>query len=492
MKTTAVFSPVVFPLLLLLVIQEPGTIGSVCIANTDETEHGPPHVAAIPVSVTPRSRDFAAIPSRTILTADTVITPIQLADSTAAKVVISNGAESLELTPLSRFNNGSLIQPVNRLTNKGISTAFYLADSSNWSFYTNGSERLSILGDGRIVASAPLLINNQPGAANALRVNGTASFDSAIVLQGQADNANLISLNRNVRYAGTEPDDGVSPYTLTPTGWANGRNIPVFRLRHPNAMIPGQDGLNTSLRKDFLILPYQYGTAIEYNGVVECWVGEWSIHRGLSYTDVEGNGNGWGGVLWVGDDADHGGVRATARNNAEQGGNMMYGELSVEKFGGESNGDFRLRLPSTANQFQFVYGGRGSSNVVAKLSDKGLVLPQVTGTATISSPEKAQLVYDKADNRFKAYDGATWTVVGATDMITGSFTASSNGVDNVYAITHHLPVLPAYFNVIASSADAAGVSYVTADASVIYIHYNSAPPAGIANLSWNWQVKPVN
>jgi hypothetical protein len=64
-------------------------------------------------------------------------------------------------------------------------------------------------------------------------------------------------------------------------------------------------------------------------------------------------------VGWVvGDDNDVGGVRATARNNLSQGGNLQYGELSVERFDTSPLGDFRFRLPSTNNEFQFVYGGR--------------------------------------------------------------------------------------------------------------------------------------
>ncbi|MBC7383678.1 MAG: hypothetical protein H7296_11920 [Bacteroidia bacterium] len=61
-------------------------------------------------------------------------------------------------------------------------------------------------------------------------------------------------------------------------------------------------------------------------------MGEWRIHRGNAYQDVEGRGNGWGAVSWVGDDLDEGGLRMTARNNPEAG--INYGEVSVEKFSG--------------------------------------------------------------------------------------------------------------------------------------------------------------
>ena len=248
---------------------------------------------------------------------------------------------------------------------------------------------------------------------------------------------------------------------------------------------------NQSVQRDFMILPYQYGFAIEYNGVVECWVGEWSIHKGIYYNDVEGKGNGWGAVLWVGDDVDGGGIRATARNNKSVGGNVAYGELAVEKFGlgNESNGDFRLRLPSTENQFQFVYGERGSENIVAKMKNQGFVLPKVSSSAATQAPEKAQIVFDSTDNRFKGYNGSEWINLSCNEILTGSYTRSSTGIDNVYAIPHGLGVIPSYFNVIATSPESANFSYVTADQLLIYVHYNPTPTLGVNNLSWNWQVK---
>jgi hypothetical protein len=220
-------------------------------------------------------------------------------------------------------------------------------------------------------------------------------------------------------------------------------------------------------------------------------VGEWSIHKGLYYYDIEGKGNGWGGVLWVGDDVDGGGIRATARNNKTLGGDVAYGELSVEKFGlGDvPNGDFRFRLPSTQNQFHFVYGERGSTNIVAKLNNEGIVIPKVSSVSSVSAPEKAQIAFDSTDNQFKGFDGTNWEVLSGNNLITGSFTASSNGADYTYSIPHGLGVKPAYFNVIATSAAAANFNYVSADAVNIYVNYYLPPSAGTDNLSWNWQAK---
>jgi hypothetical protein len=416
---------------------------------------------------------------------DTIINPLP---SDSSRVIISNGSAGIEFSPVSLQNNGgALIQPLNRSTNRGISTAFYLTDSANWSFYTNAQQRLIINSDGRIIANSSLLINQTAPGADALRVNGRARFDSSIFLVGRPDSSSFISFNTTTLRAATQPDDGISPYTTTPTEWAQGQSLPVFRLRHPLSVAGHQPGLNTSIRRDFMILPYEFGTVIEYNGVVECWVGGWSIHRGLAYVDVEGKGNGWGAVLWVGDDHDLGGVRATSRDNLMAGGNVNYGEISVEKFEGGPHGDLRFRLPSSQNEFHFIYGEKGSNNVIAKVNVNGLVIPGVRTVAGVAAPQKAQIAYDSADNKFKGFNGTSWMELG-TSLITGKAAASANGAQLVYAIPHGQMKPPTYFNVVATSAAAANIGFVTVDLNSIVIHYTVPPPAGAENLSWNWQI----
>ncbi len=406
------------------------------------------------------------------------------------KIIISNADSSgVEISPFDPNMNGVLIEPINRVTNAGITGNFYLKDTSSWNFYTNAQKRLSIGGDGSIETSAPVLINNAPAdGQSSLRVNGSLRSDTAISIQGYSDSLSFISLSRNIKDGFFDPDDNVSPYSSTPISWAVGKNIPVFRIRHPNN-VSGNSNINVSLQRDFKIYPYQYGMTIDYNGLVECWVGEWSIHRGLNYWDTEGNGNGWGGVLWVGDDSDVGGVRATARNNISQDPNLQYGELSVERFNATPLGDFRLRLPSTDNEFQFVYGGRGSKNVVAKVSSKGLIIPKVASQDLSSSPQPGQLTFDSTQNQFKGYDGASWLTIGGNNFLTGSTQMATDGVSVIFTIPHSLGSVPSYFNVIATSESAANFSYVTADANAIYVHYSTSPDPGKGNLSWNWMVK---
>lgn len=405
------------------------------------------------------------------------------------KLILSDSSNSIEFTPLNTSLSGAVIEPVNNINGKGINTFFYLRDTAYWSFYTNALNRLLIKGDGSIVATGPLLINNAVhDGKSSLRVNGRATFDTAVFIQASslADNNSFISLERNIKGL-SEPDDSISPYATTPIAWAEGKDIPVFRIRHPNT-VSYQQNINTSLQRDFKIYPYEYGMNIEYNGIVECWVGEWSIHRGLSYYDAEGKGTGWGAVLWVGDDHDLGGIRATARNNELLSGNIAYGELSVEKFTTESNGDFRFRLPSQQNQFQFVYGPRGSTNIVAKISDKGFFIPIVSSVGILPTPEKTQILFDSTASQFKGYDGTQWVVL-QENIKTGNTVLSSDGTSTTYSIAHNLQAVPSYFNVIATSPDAGNISFVTANANSIVIHYTAPPDAGINNLSWNWQLK---
>lgn len=167
-----------------------------------------------------------------------------------------------------------------------------------------------------------------------------------------------------------DPSDTNKIYTITPTSWASNKSVPSLRMRHPLNTFESDYTNNRSLNSDFKILPYEYGWAMEYNGVVECWVGEWSIHKGVAYFDVEGKNNGWGGVLWVGDDLDHGGVRVTARNNPEA--KINYGEISVEKFDGAPNGNMHFRLPNTSNAYKWTWGARGDSVTSMILSSQKL------------------------------------------------------------------------------------------------------------------------
>lgn len=421
---------------------------------------------------------------------DTVGLQNKQTDTVNAKVVIQSGSNQLEISPASNFNNSLLIEPINRIQSEGIATSFYLKDAHDWAFYTNGQKRFSIGGFGSIFTSRPLLINsNQNDNFSALRVNGITRIDSALLIKAESDDLSFISFERNIKSVYDGEDDGLSAYTSIPIGWSKDfeNHVPVFRMRHPNNVSSGIG--NTSILRDFMILPYQYGFAMEFNGVVETWVGEWSIHRNDFYKDTEGNGNGYGAVMWVGNDQDAGGIRITARDNTHTGGNVVYGEISVERFGSgaSANGDFRLRLPTTQNNFQFVYGGRGSNNVISKIKNDGLVIPKTSSIVNVGAAEAGQIVFDSNEKSFKGYSGTEWSKLSSSPSKEGSYTTSSNGFSPVYAIPHTLQVTPAYYNVLAASPAASGISHVTADNNFLYVYYKILPVQGTNNLSWMWK-----
>lgn len=193
--------------------------------------------------------------------------------------------------------------------------------------------------------------------------------------------------------------DGQEIQTTLPMGWATTNNykVPVLRLHHP------------STNQDFKIFPYQYGIAAEYNGVFENWVGEFSIHRGLQYYDMGDGGDGWGAVLWVGDDEDRGGLRMTARDNTQLGGNIKFTEIASEEFGGQiSAGDIRLRMIDSTDRVNFIIGKRGTSTPYSYIGTTGLKLPDVHVGAMTTAPDKGLLVFDNDDSSVKVFNGNAW------------------------------------------------------------------------------------
>ena len=96
----------------------------------------------------------------------------------------------------------------------------------------------------------------------------------------------------------------------------------------------------------FLITPYEHGMAMEYPGVLEAWVGEFSIN---------GAGYGKGGTLWVGNHHDSGGVHTRASSRETLG---LWGEISTEKFGGGEHGPLRLRTVGAADAVEIWSGTR--------------------------------------------------------------------------------------------------------------------------------------
>jgi hypothetical protein len=94
-----------------------------------------------------------------------------------------------------------------------------------------------------------------------------------------------------------------------------------------------------------LIQPYPYGMGFEYDGVVEFWSTDFSVHGSAS--------SGAGAQFWVGDESDTGGVYATSRDA------LNFSEVASQKFGGAlSHGALRLRVVSDADYVEVWQGAQ--------------------------------------------------------------------------------------------------------------------------------------
>ncbi len=253
-----------------------------------------------------------------------------------------------------------------------------------------------------------------------------------------------VSDGNRVTPSAIEYVDGSEIQTDTPTDWATnfGTKIPVFRIRHPINVL-GTNNSN-SINRDFKIIPYQFGMAIEYNGVLENWVGEFSIHKGLNYYDRGDGGNGWGGIFWVGDDNDFGGLRITARNNIVNGGNIKWTEISSEQFNSASAGNIRLRLVDSTDRIDFVTGSRGSTNVYGFISTSGIKYPSVGNVNSISNPLKGLTVFDNSDSTLKVYNGLDWNDLNNSNLIVGKSGIKFPAISNVTTISTPLKGLTVF------------------------------------------------
>lgn len=182
----------------------------------------------------------------------------------------------------------------------------------------------------------------------------------------------------------TPPNENSIHYGY-PDDWIERLNfdekIPIIRLRNP-INVTGVNYTTESEKKDFILAPYEYGILMRYSGVFEADVSQFSIHVGTASEplDLENNGkSGFGAILWVGDDRDRGGLRATARMRDT----VLYSELSSETFDELTHGPIRLRVVDSTDQIQFVQGKRGSTNNMA------FIYQSSTGAGLASGGDKS-------------------------------------------------------------------------------------------------------
>lgn len=202
-----------------------------------------------------------------------------------------------------------------------------------------------------------------------------------------------------------------------PTTYLNGET--PMRLRVTRNTVDDHGG------KDFMIQPYQWGMAINYFGVVECWVKEFSIHRREAFPNFGGQAANPGlteepndgAHFWVGDDTDSGGLHVTARDVSPSTGNHVW--LIAERFGTSraSHGDMRLMVRNATDKIGF-WGGAAGSEIewMAVGGDGKLYLRGMPWRPDL--PQRAALRFSGAtSNVWYSADSAQLSQVGNFELV---------------------------------------------------------------------------
>lgn len=146
-----------------------------------------------------------------------------------------------------------------------------------------------------------------------------------------------------------EPDGAEGIRSLTArSGWSD---QPPMRLRFSRAEVDPDGG------RHLFVMPYEFGMAIEYNGVVECWVNDWSIHNNGEGDEVEG------ARLWIGNHDDTGGVLITGYKVEDE----LHGTIAAQLFEGESGGDLRLEVREPDDGVEVRSGPTGQTRPVLRV-----------------------------------------------------------------------------------------------------------------------------
>jgi len=137
------------------------------------------------------------------------------------------------------------------------------------------------------------------------------------------------------------------------TGQSSWSDKPLMRLRVSRPLPDPSGG------QHFMVVPYRYGLALEYGGVIEAWCADFSVHNHRRTSPG-------GARFWVGNDLDTGGLHVTARTGAED-----YALLAAQKFGGASGGSIRFAVRGPTDGFEFRSGPTSDEKVIARLGASG-------------------------------------------------------------------------------------------------------------------------
>jgi hypothetical protein len=166
--------------------------------------------------------------------------------------------------------------------------------------------------------------------------------DSSIVIGSQPDVTGQVAIM-------PDDEDTVHQY------WGQaGHNM---HLRLSSAQ-PGPGG-----SKNLIIAPYKYGMAVEYAGVLEFWVSEFSVHTNQQYSGPKTPAK-----FWVGDEHDTGGLFATAFDHG--GGPNSYTVLASDRFVGHtSHGPMVFQLRNPTDTYTFQWGPYNSEVTRASIAN---------------------------------------------------------------------------------------------------------------------------
>ena len=136
---------------------------------------------------------------------------------------------------------------------------------------------------------------------------------------------------------------------------------------------------STTPSKSYLIAPYSWGMQVEYPGILETWVEDFSIHQEHKRCDeitiyLDSDSCNASAHLWVGDVDDYGGLFAAsydalAGNQTSIDPTQSFVLLASDTFNHTSHGDMLLavRNPQDNVRFQFGFSGAGGGTIRLRL-----------------------------------------------------------------------------------------------------------------------------
>ncbi len=134
------------------------------------------------------------------------------------------------------------------------------------------------------------------------------------------------------------------------TGWSS---APPMRVRMSRPQ-PDNSGA-----EHFLILPYEYGLALEYPGVLEAWVTDFSVHSAAGPAR-----------LWIGNNDDTGGLLISATRTPS----VRFAEITSQLFSGETGGSLRFTVRAPGDAFEFRSGPNQNDGIKARITADGDLL----------------------------------------------------------------------------------------------------------------------